>query len=284
MMKHTISRRSFLRAGSAAAAGLALSGPFSAAYGAHHAKKQAIGVQLYTLRTLMEQDVQATLAKVGEAGYKEVEFAGYFDKPLSDIAMWLKDSGLTAPSTHINTYNLENNFDAALEAANRLGHKHMFLNWLAPEDRTVDRYKEIASLLNKNGEKARAAGVRLGHHNHEFEFDDLGGTTGFGILATETDPNLVEFELDIYWTRVAKVDPITIFKAHPGRFPCVHVKDYADGGNMADVGDGEIDYKAIYEARNLGGIKHFFVERDDATDPVRTINRSFNAFNKMVNG
>ncbi len=284
MLKQSISRRSFLKAGGAAAAAMALSGPFSAAYGAHHSSKQAIGVQLYTLRSLMEQDVQATLAKVGEAGYKEVEFAGYFDKPLTDIGTWLKDSGLTAPSTHINTYNLENNFDAALEAAHVLGHKHMFLNWLAPEDRTVDRYKEIAALLNKNGEKARDAGVRLGHHNHEFEFDDLGGTTGFGILATETDADKVEFELDVYWTRVANIDPITLFKAHPGRFPCIHVKDYAAGGKMADVGDGLIDYKAIYEAKDLGGIKHFFVERDDATDPVRTINRSFKALNTMVNG
>lgn len=284
MNNKTVSRRSFLRAGGAAAAALAVPAPFTAALAAHHSGKQAIGVQLYTLRSLMEQDVQATLAKVGEAGYKEVEFAGYFDKPLTDIRQWLKDSGLTAPSTHINTYNLENNFDAALEAAHVLGHKHMFLNWLAPEDRTLDRYKEIAETLNRSGEKARAAGIRLGHHNHEFEFDDLGGTTGFGILATETDPANVQFELDVFWTKVANVDPITLFKAHPGRFPCIHVKDYAAGGKMADVGDGEIDYQAVYDARDLGGIKHFFVERDDATDPVRTINRSFKALQQIVNG
>jgi len=283
-MNTTVSRRSFLRAGGVAAAALAVPAPFSAALAAHHSTAQAIGVQLYTLRSLMEQDVQGTLAKVGEAGYKEVEFAGYFDKPLTDIRQWLKDSGLTAPSTHINTYNLENNFDAALEAAHVLGHKHMFLNWLAPEDRTLDRYKEIAETLNRSGEKARAAGVRLGHHNHEFEFEDLGGITGFGILATETDPANVQFELDVYWTKVANVDPITLFMAHPGRFPCIHVKDYAADGKMADVGDGIIDYKAIYEARDLGGIKHFFVERDDATDPVRTINRSFKALKQIVSG
>lgn len=280
MKKIRVSRRTFLRAGGAAAAAFVLPAPILAASGDPAA--QPIGVQLYTLRDMMATDTQGTLAKVGAAGYREVEFAGYFGHSAAELTRWLKDSGLSAPATHIDVKNLSTNFNAALGMAQALGHKYMFLNWLPPEDRTIERYREIADLLNTTGEKAKAVGIQIGYHNHEFEFDDLGGVTGFDILASHTDRTLVQFELDLYWARFANVDAHTLFKLYPGRFPAVHVKDYGADGKMTDVGAGTIDFGAIYQARELAGIRHFFVERDDTAAPLRTLDRSFKALERVL--
>lgn len=281
MKNHTVSRRTMLKMTAAASAALV---PATGAIAISQTMPQPhpIGVQLYTLRTLMEKDVAQTLATVAAIGYREVEFAGYFDKPLASIRQWLADSGLTAPSAHIRHTDFKTRFDETLEAAVTLGHKNLVLSWLPPEDRTLDRYREIADLLNSNGEKAKAAGVQLGYHNHEFEFDLLDSTRGYDVLMGETDPDLVKFELDLYWARVAGVDPFSLFDAEPGRFPCVHVKDYGANGKMVDVGDGIIDFGVIYAARKKAGIQHFFVEHDSAEDPVRTITRSFAALSDII--
>ncbi len=280
MKNHLVSRRTLLKLAAASAAATCFPAVASAAL--KKVAGQPIGLQLYTLRTLMETDVAATLAKVGEIGYREVEFAGYFDQPLENIRRWLGDNGLTAPSAHIRHSDFKDRFDEMLEIAVTLGHENLVLSWLPPEDRTADRYRSIAELMNRNGEKATAAGVQLGYHNHEFEFDRIGGTTGYDILSGETDPGLVKFELDLYWLKVAGVDPFSLINAHPGRFPCVHVKDYGTDGSIADVGDGTIDFGAIFDARQKAGIKHFFVEHDNAENPVRSITRSFTALSDVV--
>ncbi|WP_417450145.1 TIM barrel protein [Kordiimonas sp.] len=281
MKQFGMTRRSFLR--STAVAGAALSAPaFLTACGEIQASTQPIGVQLYTLRDLMANNMADTLAGVGALGYKEVEFAGYFDQSYADIGRWLAKSGLSAPSAHVSLGVLSENFDAALEAAAALGHKYLFLAWLAPEDRTVRRYHEIAELLNSRGESAKIAGVQLGYHNHEFEFEDHDGVTGYDIFLNETDANLVKFELDLYWARVAEVDPLALIKKHPGRFPCVHIKDYGADGKMVDVGDGQIDFAALYEPLKKAGTQHFFIEHDQTKAPMKTLDRSFKAFKSAI--
>lgn len=282
MKNHTVSRRTMLKMTTAAASAALLPATAGAAISQATSRPHPIGVQLYTLRTLMEKDVAQTLATVGEIGYREVEFAGYFGQPLASIRQWLADSGLTAPSAHIRHTDFKTRFDEVLEETVTMGHKNLFLSWLPPEDRTLDRYREIAELLNTNGDKAKAAGVQLGYHNHEFEFDLLDGTRGYDVLMGETDPDLVKFELDVYWLQVAGVDPFSLINSHPGRFPCVHVKDYGANGKIVDVGDGIIDFEAIYAARKKAGIQHFFVEHDSPENPVRTITRSFAALSHII--
>ncbi len=284
MTHNPLTRRSFLSSSAGAAAALALPSGILAPSWAKESMTQSIGVQLYTLRSLMENDVAGTLASVGAAGYQEVEFAGYFDQSFTNILRWLADSGLSAPSAHVQHIDFKNRFDAALEAAIALGHKNLFLSWLPPEDRTVRRYNEIAELLNKNGEKAQKAGIQLGYHNHEFEFEDLGGVRGYDILTANTDAQLVKFELDLYWLRVAGIDPASLISTHSGRFPCVHIKDYGIDGNIVDVGDGLIDYGTLYPVLKSAGVQHFFIEHDSTKNPILTLERSFDAFSTIVRG
>lgn len=275
-------RRTFLKkAGAASVAALVL--PATAAC-TRAASAQPIGIQLYTLRDLVAEDMQGTLSKIGSLGYSEVEFAGYFDHPLGSIKQWLTDSGLSAPSAHIRHTDFKDNFDAVLEIAAELGHKYLFLSWLPPEDRNAARYAVIAEMLNRNGEKAKAAGVQLGYHNHEFEFESLGSTNGYAILNENTDADLVKFELDIFWAKVAEVDIRQLVAAQPGRFPCVHVKDRGPDGSMVDVGDGNIDYAALYPALKEAGVQHFFIEHDSTPNPLKTAERSIKAFSRMTSG
>ncbi len=282
MHNSEISRRSILRMAGASAVASLLGITSTKALAASTTAKQPVGLQLYTLRSMMEKDVAATLAQVGAIGYREVEFAGYFDQPISSIKQWLADNNLSAPSAHVRIGDFENRFDQALEAATELGHKNLVVPWLSPEERTEHRYHEIADLLNRTGEVASRFGIQVGYHNHEFEFEKIGNTTGYDILLTNTDSSLVKFELDLYWLEVAGVDTFALIDAQPGRFPCIHVKDLGSDGSIVDVGDGIIDFAAIYAARKTAGMKHFFVEHDNSSDPIRTIKRSFSAFSNVV--
>lgn len=243
-----------------------------------------IGLQLYTLRKRIAEDMGATLATVADIGYREVEFAGYFDQPLGAIRTMLANNGLSAPSAHMRIADLEQNFDRLLGAAVELGHRYLVLAWLPPEDRTLQRYKEIADLLNRNGDKARQAGVHLAYHNHEFEFFDVDGQVPYEILLQETDPALVKFEMDIYWFAVAKQDPLKMIDRFPGRFPAIHVKDMDANGNIVDVGQGVLDFSPLYKRREKAGLKHFFVEHDNTADPQKTIEESFSAFSRVIAG
>jgi sugar phosphate isomerase/epimerase len=133
---------------------------------------------------------------------------------------------------------------------------------------------------------ARDRGIRVGYHNHDFEFAAIpGGGTGFEILLGETDPALVDFELDIYWAVKGGHNPLDLFARYPGRFPLWHVKDMSDRAGaqrMADVGAGEIDFRGIFAAREQAGLRHFFVERDDPTDSLASIRTSYTNLRRLL--
>lgn len=281
MIKQELTRRSFLKGAAATGAAFASAGLLSAC-GMAKKTEQPIGIQLYTLRDQVAENMPQVLARLGSLGYREVEFAGYFDNSLSDIKGWLLDSGLTAPSAHVGHEQFKTDFERAVEASATMGHKTLFLSWLPPEDRTIQRYYEIAELLNRNGEIAKKAGIQLGFHNHEFEFEKQEGLCGYDIFLNNTDPKLVHFELDLYWTRVAGIDPLPLVKRFPGRFPCVHVKDYGDDGSIVDVGDGNIDFAALYGPLKEAGTRHFFIERDNSPEPFVTAERSIKAFSRAI--
>lgn len=280
-MKMTISRRNFLLSvGASALAGVVMGKGIMTPALAR--ADQAIGVQLYTVRDAMAEDMARTLERVSAIGYREVEFAGYFGKPLSEIRAMLDDNGLSAPSAHMEPEVFASDFDKALEIADALGHKNLILPWLPPEQRSLDRFREIAHILNVTGEKAKAAGVQVGYHNHEFEFFADGGVTPFDILMEETQPDLVNFELDLFWLAAAKKNPLQLMEKLKGRVPCVHVKDMDAHGNMVAVGDGELDFLSVFENRKAAGLTHFFVEHDNPSDPFESIARSYGAFSKVV--
>ncbi len=263
-------------------------------------KIKAVGVQLYTVRDAMKSDFEGTLAKVAQIGYKEVEFAGYFDHSPKDISALLKKDGLTAPSCHVPYDTVQNKWEQQIEAAHVIGHKFIVCPWIEPNQRQEpDGYKRAADLFQKAGEVSKKAGVQFAYHNHTFEFqpsEALGGKLPYDILLA-TDPSYVKMELDLCWISVAGKDPIEYFNKYPGRFPLVHVKDMkvlpkgAEGPtaspdkempNMTDVGGGVIDWKHIFSHAQNAGIQHYFVEHDFPADAFASITKSYAYLNTLT--
>ncbi len=276
-------RRAFVRSAVAGALGAAaLPGALAAAAeGAAMTAKSSgriakLGVQLYTVRGLMHESVEKTLVDVAAAGYREVEFAGYFQRTPKQVRAALKAAGLEAPSTHVGIEQVRNELPRLLDDAKVMGHRYIVVPWLDQRDRTPDGYRALADDLNRAGEAADRVGIRIGYHNHDFEFTLLNGERPFDLLLQRTAKDLVSFELDLFWITKAGGDPLAYFRGHPGRFALVHVKDMtaAPEQAMVDVGAGSIDWKAIFARRGEAGIRHFFVEHDGPADALASIRAS----------
>ena len=242
------------------------------------ARLEKVGLQLYTVRDKMKEDFEATLARVAEIGYKEVEFAGYFDHAPADVRAILDRHGLSAPSTHIALGEIDA-WKASLDTAKAIGHDYVVVPWIPQEKRmTLDGWKNVADVFNRAAQMAHDTGLQFAYHNHDFEFPKMDGQIPYDLLLQNTDPKLVELEIDLYWITKAGQDPLSYFARWPGRVPLVHVKDSAGAPEhkMADVGQGKIDWKRIFAKRDQAGIKHFFVEHDQPPQPFQDIAASYN--------
>lgn len=277
-----INRRDFLKTSASAAFGGFLMNNLQAREAMAGTKSLGkIGVQLYTVRDLMKQDFSGTLEKVAKIGYKEVEFAGYFDNQPKDVRKLLDGLGLTAPAVHVGIDLLRDKLDAALETAKIIGHKYIVCPWLAPADRTLEKYQEHAALFNKVGEACQKAGLQFAYHNHDFEFEVHDGKIPYDLLLAETDPKLVEMELDLFWIRKGGQDPLAYFEKHPGRFSLCHVKDMTEDEKMVEVGTGKIDFAQIFSHSKHAGLKHYFVEHDNPGDALQSITASYQHLKKL---
>ena len=294
-----MNRRTFISTSIAAA--LTTSRTSLAADTAHHIDR--VGVQLYTVRGAMKSDFEGTIAKVAATGYKEVEFAGYFDHSPKDVRAILDKNGLAAPSCHVGYDVVEKKWSEALDAAKIVGHGYIICPWIDEKQRKEpDGWKRAADLFNRAGEASKKAGIQFGYHNHSFEFDpadSLGGKLPYDFLLAETDPKLVAMEMDLCWISVAGQDPLAYFERHSGRFPLVHVKDWVKdassssgyqgamgqsvkyGGRMADVGRGSINWKNLFAHAGEAGIKHYFVENDDPKSAFDDIKISYDYLHNL---
>jgi sugar phosphate isomerase/epimerase len=164
----------------------------------------------------------------------------------------------------------------------------------SPEPKSLDDYKQLVDLFNKAAEQTRKAGIQFAYHNHNLEFKEYDGTTGYDYLVSQTDPNLVQFEMECFWTTHAGQDPVAFFKKYPGRFPLLHIKDLKAGnppttnvdprmGLFAEVGKGTIDWKRIFAAAPQGGMKYFYVEQDFCeVPPLESIKISYQYLHNLT--
>ena len=272
-----IKRRDFIINSSLALGALAIAPSL-----AFSTKQRNIGLQLYTLRELFSKDVKGTLEFVAKTGYKEIETYGYsgekgfFGTSVKDFKKILSDNGLKAPSGHyeFNSFIKDNNADflkSCIECANELESEYITVPHLDEKLRSnLDDYKRIAQKINEAAVLCKQAGLKLGYHNHDFEFKKFGNQTGYDVLLAETDKNLVDFELDLYWAVRSGNNPLELFKTHPGRFTMWHVKDMdpSKAEWNTEVGQGTINFKSIFAAAKLSGMKHFFVEQETNYKPT----------------
>jgi sugar phosphate isomerase/epimerase len=279
-----LSRRSFLVS---AGAGLAAGSFMSRAFANHH-EKIPLGIQLWTVKSAAEKDLEGTLRKVYAAGFREIEFAGYYGKTPAEIGKLMRDIGFSLVSTHAGAGDIAKNGDKILADAKALGLKYVVASspGVTPEKEKLpweERMKAVdltdwkwnAELFNKFGKQVKDAGLEFGYHNHSAEFKKFGDVTAFDYLFGNTDPNLVKIQLDVGWVMVAGHDPIAILEKYKGRVVSLHVKDVgkrgADGKDPPSValGEGITDWKKVIGKAHATGVKHYFYEQEEPfTRPI----------------
>ncbi|MBE7178434.1 MAG: sugar phosphate isomerase/epimerase [Mucilaginibacter polytrichastri] len=299
-------RRQFLKGGALATLGSLTMSKNAAAF---FAEKHAIGLQLYTLFNVIDTDVEGTLKKVAAIGFTELESAfsrigGYYGKTPKEFAALTKSLGLSWKSHHVLgapfklppgakmpsgpdgkpikfpvVKNLKENMQQLVDEAAEGGIKYLVCASIPIT--TGDEVKEAVEILTKTGEAAKKAGVTFCYHNHDREFVEKDGKRAYDTFL-EIPADLMKFELDLAWVTKAKVDPLELFKKHPGRFPLVHCKDFsADFKTLEPVGQGVVDFKRIFSAAKTAGIEHYFVEHDMPKDPFASITTSYAALRKL---
>jgi len=281
----TNSRRKFLKQAGLASASMMIAPKLFAAKPGH-----IVGLQLYSLRDQLPKDVKGYIGKVAAAGYKEVEPFGYSKKngfwglDAKAFSELLKANGLTTASAHfgMDQYFVEGKIDdlqTYIEAANITGMSYVIVPSINGEVlKSADQFKMVAEKMNKAAELCKTAGLKLGYHNHNFEWKSIDGTTFYDVLLKETNPALVHMEMDISWVVRAGQDPVKLFQAHPGRFALCHLKDMDKSNHElnTEIGKGSIDFKTILSNAKLAGLEHFIVEQENyiKIDPITSITES----------
>jgi sugar phosphate isomerase/epimerase len=275
-------RRRFLAA--AAASAVRLSG----------ARLKTVGVQLYTLRTIINENPLEVLRALEQMGFRECEvIQGNMDK------IWdnLKQTKLKPVSLHLDTAMFTRDqakLPAALEDAKKRGFSYVVCPYIAPQDRGgVDVIKRLAETLNKAGEICAKSGLKLAYHNHAFEFESAGAGTLLDVLMNTSDPKLVTLELDIMWTQVGGVDPVSILQKYGKRVTLMHLKNVAPGVGpqfnekvpreaFREVGNGAVDIPAVLRAAAKAGVQHYFVEQDQTPgNPLDSLKKSYEYLDQL---
>ncbi len=242
-----------------------------------YAQEKFGGLALYTVRDAMGEDAKETLKAVADAGYKNIEAAGYADGKFYNMTPmafknYVKEIGLHPISTHQGSVTLEN-ADAMMADVKAAGFKYFVVPVPPMGLFTVDKetrmmgmkggVENLAGILTSLGKKAKKAGLKLLYHNHDFEFKkDADGIIPIEYLLENCDPKYVNFQMDLYWVTKAGADPVEYFNKYPKRFKIWHVKDMDDQGRFAPVGNGNIDFARILANKKLSGMEYYMVEQD----------------------
>ncbi|MBS1724358.1 MAG: sugar phosphate isomerase/epimerase [Armatimonadetes bacterium] len=232
-----------------------------------------LAVQLFTLRDLLAEDVNKTLAGVSYSGFNFVETAGTCGLSVQEFASALEDNGLEAVATHVGLDAVEQNLDETAEEAMALGAEWIVVPWV-PRDAYADGWAAFAERLGTASERVLAKGLQLAYHNHDFEFVEENGTPGYEIL-WDSAPETLEAELDVFWAHAAGHDPADWLRRLAGRVPLVHFKD-GKGEQHVPVGEGDLDFVEIVKAARTVGVEWAIVELDHCPrDPLECVAASF---------
>jgi sugar phosphate isomerase/epimerase len=257
-----------------------------------------VGLQLYSLGDQPRKDLDGTLKRLAEIGYKRVELAGYMGKTPEQIRASLDRAGLVATSMHAGMRpgvdaepGLFGDLVKLAQHARIIGASYVVAPiFNPPEDVKLEaqpgegvriitriaramgeeRWKRLAGTLNGIGRTLKAEGLQFGYHNHNMEFQPVGSRLAWDILLAETDPELVTFELDVGWVAASGQDPVATFERSPGRYRLMHVKDVKPTTEAnfdlrldpTEVGSGRIDWSKVLPAARKAGVEQFFVEQE----------------------
>lgn len=240
------------------------------------------GIQLYSVKEEMAKNPKEVLKQLASYGYKQVEsFEGeqgmYFGMSHTEFKDYVDSLGMTVLSSHSN---VKENLDLKAEQAAAIGMKYLISPYEGAQE-TLDDYKRMAERFNQHGETCKKHGIRFAYHNHGYTFDTVEGEIPQKLLVEQTDPSLVDFELDIYWAVTAGADPEEYFRQYPNRFRLGHVKDRMQGAEAGEhnastiLGTGTIDYASILRTAKENGMEYFIVEQErfDKAPPLESVKR-----------
>ncbi|MGW1682165.1 sugar phosphate isomerase/epimerase family protein [Saccharopolyspora sp. NPDC002376] len=283
-----VDRRRFLRGLAASAAGVTavgLTGGLSISEAAaeppgvagRHIPNSQIGLQLYSVRDAFMAQPEPVLRALAQAGYRNLEFAGFpggtDPAHAREIRPLLDKYGLRAASSHhgYGEFTDEHRLREIIEMARILGQDYIVCPGGVPD--TAEGFAAAGPAFNRAGEMIRAAGMKLGYHNHTNEFLGRGpdGRTFYQILLDSSDPHLLYMQLDMGWSSAAGLsaqDNVALMQANQGRMLLSHVADLDANGNLADLGTGVVDYRTILGAATRLGMREFIIENDDQSNPL----------------
>lgn len=283
-------RRTFIQTTAATSLALGQTGSLLAIE-AENAFRKNIGIQLYTLRKEIGKDPAGTLKQVAAAGYKQVEPFGFPNA--GPMIAGARDAGLEINSSHFEWDAVVNPKDAAMSDFSKILEKaredrlsHLVIPYLKESNRTtLDDYKKVAAHANQAATMAKAAGIQLSYHNHNFEFEPKeGGKRGYDIFMEEFSQDM-QFEIDVFWVKAAGLDPADLIRKLSGRVTQLHLKDLKDGLTLPsfstmpvdafkELGNGIISMEPILVAAKAAGVVHCHVEQDQSPDALDSIRQS----------
>jgi len=264
------SRRTFIR--NSALTAMALSIPFSNELMAMVKPNPSFGIQLWSVKMALDKDPMGVLTHLSKCGYKKVEsFEGmkgmFWGMKNTEFKKVMDDLGMNMVSSHCNDTGDFKSFERKAAEAGEIGIKYLICAHKGPQ-KSIENFKQFAEEFNECGKIAKKHGLRFAYHNHDYSFRPMDGILPQDILMKNTNQEIVDFEMDLYWTRVADIDPIAYMKKYPNRFKLVHVKDLmktntAIGHESCIIGKGTIDYKALLPLVAKQGVQHMFAEQED---------------------
>ena len=279
-------RRDFLK-NITLVSGVLATSPLLAGSEAAIPKKMKTGIQLYTLRDVIGSDVPGTLAALSKIGYNSVEPYGFdgsfFKYPAKEFRKMCGDLGMVITSTHCGI--TVENAPLYAEKAAEAGLEYLILpSFMGRPEKTLDDFKKVAHEMNQIGEITQKSGIRFGYHNHNFEFKTMEGKLPYDILLTETNSDLVTFEMDIFWVVKGGQEPLQYFEKHPGRFQLWHVKDMGNDGESSIIGNGRIKFKELLKLSEKAGLKRIVYEQEQYSEgtPIYCAEQSYKYIQKHL--
>lgn len=262
-----------------------------------------LGVQLFTLMSVIDKDTRGSLQKLADLGYKNIESAfsmqgGFYGKKPKEFAAMLRDMGMSWRAHHVigapfklppdaklptdekgnpiklpPMKNLKENMQEVVDSVAEGGIKYLVCANIPTN--TPQEVADAVQILTRTAEQCKKAGLQLVYHNHDWEFKTIGDSKPYDVFLSQIPADLLKMELDLAWAIKGGVDPVALFEQHPGRFPLWHVKDLdKEMGKVLPVGDGTIDFKRIFKHAKTAGLKYPFIEHDMPADAFDSLTRS----------
>ncbi|MBM3739686.1 MAG: sugar phosphate isomerase/epimerase [Acidobacteria bacterium] len=251
-------------------------------------KKPVVGVELYSVRDQLKQDLFGTVREVAKLGYECVEFYSPYFEWTPDYARkvraLLDETGLKCLSTHNSARSfLSENLGKAIELNQIIGSKMVVMASAGGKIADLDGWKRVADTLTAGADKLRPLGMRAGFHNHQTEFRPIGDVRPMEVLAKNT-PKDVVLQLDVGTCLEAGTDPVQWVKQNPGRIASAHLKDWGpDQGYKALFNEGAVRWKPLLDAlEKTGGIEFYLIEQEGSRfEPMDTIKRCLESYRKL---